>query len=102
MQQIASALRAAGDFANVVAMLFFGLAAICLKNTALAQYTAAGGMPTLSRSTLDALVADPESVLRYGHLVAAWGIFVAAVGSAWMFILGVRWTYHLGVRVLNR
>jgi hypothetical protein len=102
MQHIATAFRAAGDLANVAAMLFFGWAAILLKSAAFDQYRAAGGTPSFSQATVAAIVGDPASALRYGHLLAAWGLFVASAGCAWMLILGLRWNYHLILRLLNR
>ncbi|MCS4089849.1 hypothetical protein [Rhizobium sp. BK176] len=102
MQHIANALRAAGDIANVVAMLFFGWAALSLKAAAVEQYHAAGGTPSISQAAVAAIVADPTSALRYGHLVAAWGLFIASAGCAWMLILGIRWNYHLILRLTNR
>lgn len=102
MQHIATALRAAGDIANVAAMLFFGWAALALKNAAYEQYIAGGGRPVFSQATVSALATDPASAIQYWHLVAAWGLFVASAGCAWMFVLGIRWNYHLMLRVLNR
>ncbi|MBY3150969.1 hypothetical protein HFO56_00805 [Rhizobium laguerreae] len=102
MQHIATALRAAGDLANVAAMLFFGWAANFLKAAGFEHYRMAGGTPSVSRATITALVADPTSALRYGHFLAAWGFFVASAGCAWMLILGLRWNYHFILRLLNR
>jgi hypothetical protein len=102
MQHFANALRAAGDIANVVAMLFFGWAALFLKAAGIEQYHAAGGTPQISQATIAEIVADPTSLVRYGHLVAAWGLFVASAGCAWMLILGMRWNYHLILRLMNR
>lgn len=102
MHHIATALRVVGDIANIVAMLFFGWAALFLKAAGIEQYHAAGGTPTISQATIAAIVADPTSLLRYGHLVAAWGLFVASAGCAWMLVLGIRWNYHLILRLTNR
>ncbi|MCZ7861620.1 hypothetical protein O9X98_09420 [Agrobacterium salinitolerans] len=102
MQHIATALRAVGDLANVAAMLLFGWAAIALKNAAVDHYLVGGGRPVFSHATVSAIAADPASAIQYWHLAAAWGLFVASAGCAWMLVLGIRWNYHLMLRAFNR
>jgi hypothetical protein len=102
MQHIATAIRAAGDIANVVAVLFFGWAAIALKNAAFTQYQAGGGRPEFSQAALSALLADPASAVQYAHLAAAWALAVGSAGCAWMLVLGMRWNFHLILRAFNR
>ncbi|MDW9478753.1 hypothetical protein GOB57_08550 [Sinorhizobium meliloti] len=99
---IATAVRAAGDIANIAAVLFFGWAAIALKNAAYEQYLAGGGRPVFSQATISAVLADPSSALQYGHLLAAWCLFVGSAGCVWMLVLGIRWNFHLVLRLLNR
>jgi hypothetical protein len=102
MQHVATAFRAAGDLANVAATLFFGWAAIALKKAAYEHYLAGGGWPVFSKDTVSSIVADPTAAMQYWHLLAAWCLLVASVGCAWMLVLGIRWSYHLVLRTLNR
>lgn len=102
MLTIAKALRTAGDVANAVAMIAFGWAALSLQALCLVHFAEAGGIPRLDMGVISGIVADPSSGWRYLHLVFAWGYGVASVGCAWMTVLGLRWNYHLLIRVLNR
>lgn len=65
-------------------------------------WTAGGGAPSLDRSTIDAAVADPRSLLRFGHLALAWGAGVFAVGCLFLALAGVRHLIYAGARLVVR
>lgn len=65
-------------------------------------WSAGGGMPPLDRSTLDAALADPRTLLRFGNLAIAWGAGVFAVGCLFLVFAGMRHLVYAGARLVVR
>jgi len=101
MNALASILRGAGDVANAAAAFAFGWATLALWSAAAGHWEAAGPLPPITGETLRAVLDDPAAYTGLWHLGAAWVLLVAALGCAWMTVLGVRWCHHFAVRLLD-
>lgn len=102
MHNAAVIFRLSGDAVNFGILGIFAWATFALKAAAVEQYRAAGPLPSQSLASLAEMAGtNPFAVIQYWHLVAAWGLGIAAAGCGWMTVLGSRWAYHFILRVLN-
>lgn len=99
--KVEQVLRKTGGLANAALAAAFGWAAIRLVVAALDHLKSAGGIPSLDVATLANLATSPEASAIAGDFALAWLCAVAAAGCGFMALLGLRWSFHAGLRAVS-
>jgi hypothetical protein len=94
-------LRKIGGAFNVALAAGFAWAAFRLYGEAAARLELAGGLPPLSFEAAKAIVLSPVAPAVAGNLGIAWLCAVAAAGCGFMALLGARWSFHAGLRLVS-
>lgn len=89
---IATNLTLVAGFAWV-ANEFYGKASIAWNEV--------GNMPALTAHDLAAWVADPAALTKVISAGSVWVYGIIAAGCAWMTILGLRWSYHMLIAIIQ-
>lgn len=94
-------LRKIGGAVNVTLATGFAWAAFRLYGEACARLELAGGIPPLSLEAARTLVLSTAAPAVAGNLGVAWLCAVAAAGCGFMALLGARWSFHAGLRLIS-
>lgn len=105
-QKIASLLdtgvRTLGMAVNLLMVAAFAYTTSVLAEMFLTNLKAIGSLPSPDIPSIIALAQDPGLVNRLIALAKCWGFGVALLGSSWMTVLGLRWTYHAILSIIHR
>lgn len=97
-------LRVIGDLANLAMAMIFIVATLVFHDRMHVFIAAGGGFAKPSDLGLAWVARQAQDPALLSHVIswsAAWGCGIAALGCAWMSILGLRWTYHALLRWID-
>lgn len=100
------ALRWAGAAVNAALAILFLYVAVRLYGYGSSRLAEAGGLgwpgsmddPAALANLAVAFVLSPDALSRAAGYAAAWFSLIAAMGCAWMAVLGGRWLYNAVAR----
>jgi hypothetical protein len=94
--------RTGGVVTNFVALGIFIYACLWAKAGVIENLEIIGPLPALNTQSLMTAVHDPILMVRLLAATKAWCFGVLAVGTAWMSLLGLRWTFHASLALIHR
>jgi hypothetical protein len=94
--------RSGGVIINLVTFGVFIYTCLWAKAGLIENLAIIGPLPALNMQSAMTLAHDPLLVAKLVAGAKAWGFGIVAVGTGWMSLLGLRWTFHACLALIHR